>query len=124
MSFEDELPIDKIIAYSIGGVLLVVGLIFGIHTMYLSAQPGWNDMDAKGREHSYQVVKTERELLLKLASDYEKLEAQRIAARSAGDSESERTAVSQQRAIVDRMKIEASQLPPDQIPPSVLPFIR
>lgn len=90
-------------------------------TGYYILLPKWRDYETKGTEHSYTFVQSKKELLLKLSSDYEKLNVEKI--RNKDNPEMVGAATAQQLAIINRMRMESESLNADEIPPSVLAII-
>ena len=99
------------------------GVLLGVITIIYLISPWWRSLDAKATEHGYVAVSSKKELLLKLNQDWMKLDSQRIEA-SRSDPELAKTYAAQQAAIVDRIKIEAKTLPPEEVPPEVKGFLR
>lgn len=114
---------DDDVKYTIKLCFIIAIVIGVIITGYCAMVPLWNDMQTIGTEHSYTFVQTKRELLLKLNSDYMKLEVQRNQMIVANQLSMIPAIESQQKAIVDRMKIEAASLPSHEIPREVLPLL-
>jgi hypothetical protein len=81
-------------------------------------------MEAKSNENSYVYTQSKKELLLKLNSDYKKLEVQKLQAQSSGQQEMVRAYQAQQISIIDRMKLEAASLPSNEIPSEVSHLLR
>lgn len=98
-------------------VLGAIGIIVLITTGEKLIMPWWNALETRGTEHSYPAVSAKKELLLKLAQDYTKLDTLRVTAKA--DPELALTYRAQQRAIVDRMKLEAATLPVGEVPMEV-----
>ena len=115
----------KLTGCSVYWVIVGVVLLAGITTAYLFILPTWRGLETKSFQQSYGFVQSKQTLLLQLASDYDKLDAE-IKVLS-GNSDSQPTIDAkkvQQVAIRNRMKQEASLIPADQIPPSILFYLR
>lgn len=96
------------IGWIIKGILIIGGLGLLFTTINYAILPWWNDLQTKGTEHSYTYVQTKKELLYKLMMNYEQL---------GPDQEG------QKKAIVNRMRIEASDMPESEIPSEVKQFL-
>lgn len=103
---------------------MVCVLIFGVIAFFLWVRPLLLNQYTKGIQHSYEYVETKQELLLKLVSDYEKLDTEISTLRS--DSKNDPIVEGkkgQQKAIVDRIKLEKERLQTNQVPPKVVQFL-
>lgn len=96
------------IGWIIKGILIIGGLGLLFTTLNYAILPWWNDLQTKGTEHSYTYVQTKKELLYKLMMDYEKLSPEQEG---------------QKKAIVNRMRIEASDMPESEVPSEVRQFL-
>ena len=104
----------KMLLWLVFGVIVVSALVTTGEKLIM---PWWNSLETRGTEHSYSAVSSMMELLLKLSQDYTKLDTLRVAAKA--DPELAASYHAQQRAIVDRMKLEAATLPVGEVPMEV-----
>ena len=112
----------------IASVIVFCLFVFCLVTFFKLVNPLWVKMDAKSEDiavesdlkrsqNSFVTISARKELLLKLAQDFDKLETLRIQAKSDPDLAS--SYKSQQISIINRMRLEASNLSESEVPAEV-----
>lgn len=94
--------------------LVSLGLI--VAAVVVKTAPWFNDKEREGIEHSHAFVQSKKELLLKLAADYDALNTSIEAHKN--ESSFVDAAERQKKSLVARMKLEAESLPSSEIPPA------
>ena len=116
---DDEITTGSyaIIAWGIAGILVFI--IGGF--IYFSVLPSWRNMETQGIQGSYQYIQSKQTLLLKLHTDYNRLESE-IATQA--DQAVVEAKQRQQAAILTRMRTEANLLTPGDVPRDVAQFLQ
>jgi hypothetical protein len=115
---EELKEMSQIARWSLFGLLLVIVGSF----IYLSAWPHLRDKWFSGWRSSNEYITTQQTLLLKLVSEYNKLEVDEQ--KYSNSSEVVSTIQGQRTAILERIRQEASKLDIEQVPQSVQEFLR
>ena len=94
--------------------IAIASLFLIIAAIVVKTAPWFNDKEREGIEHSHAFVESKRELLLKLASDYDALNTSIEAHK--GEPSFVDAAERQKKSIVARVKLEAESLPSSEVP--------
>jgi DNA-binding transcriptional regulator GbsR (MarR family) len=98
------------------GILILIWYSFHLGMLRI-----WNDTETQALEHSYVVVQTKKELLIKLSQDIAKLDTQK--ALHSSEPEVVSALEAQKKATVDRLRSEAATLPPQERPVEIQRYL-
>ena len=121
MNREDKEVSKRFVWYSLLGFAVVIGMITTVYFL----QPTWLGLERKAYKASHQYIEAKQSLLMKLASEHDKLEAEirKYEASSVDTSRIVDGLKGQQKGLVERIREEAQRIPQKEIPPSVRRFL-
>lgn len=97
--------------------IAIAAFCLAVAALVALTTPWFNNQERRGVESSRAFVESKKELLLKLAGDYDALNTS-IAAHKDEPSFVD-AAERQKKSLVARMKIESETLPKEEVPPAV-----